>query len=160
MASSTGTSLGDVDSTEHTHSAASDDTAGTNQPQPNSSASPRPLKRASTTPILSATSSTASSPKPSREVSPVRPQLRPAISANSRTTRSRKNSQDFSPSRAPSTGPSNITTVPSAAAIRMHLSPPFFLLLVDSCNHLSGVKYRYQLPRQVANPNEHLCEQC
>ncbi|KAG7004434.1 vacuolar segregation subunit 7 [Physcia stellaris] len=122
MASSTGTSLGDVDSTEHTHSAASNDTAGTNQPQSNASASPRPLKRASTTPILSATSSTASSPKPSREVSPVRPQLRPAISANSRTTRSRKNSQDFSPSRAPSTGPSNITTVPSAAAIQRALS--------------------------------------
>ena len=98
------------------------DSAGTSNPQPAPSASPGPLIRASTTPILSAASSTTNSPKPSREASPIRPQLRPAVSANCRTTRSRKNSQDLSPNRAPSTAGSNITTVPSAAAIQRALS--------------------------------------
>ena len=80
------------------------------------------LKRASTTPDLSAASSTTSSAKPSREASPTRPQPKTAASANSRLTRSRKNSQDFSPSRGPSTAISHIPTIPSAAAIQRALS--------------------------------------
>lgn len=86
------------------------------------SAFPGSLQRASTTPDLSAASSTTNSPKSSREPSPVRPQPKTAISANSRLTRSRKNSQDFSPNRGPSTANSHIPTVPSAAAIQRALS--------------------------------------
>lgn len=88
-----------------------------------SSSSPRHLKRTSTTPIptphFSATPSATTSPKPSRETSPIRPPLKPANSATSKSSRSRKNSQDLSPNRAP--GPS-IPTVPSAAAIQRALS--------------------------------------
>lgn len=83
---------------------------------------PGSLQRASTTPDLSAASSTTSSPKSSRQPSPVRPQPKTAISANSRLTRSRKNSQDFSPNRGPSTANSHFSTVPSAAAIQRALS--------------------------------------
>lgn len=76
--------------------------------------------RAVTTPHFSADSSTATSPKPSREGSPVRPPLKPGASTGSRVTnRSRKNSQDLSPIRAQS---ANIPTVPSAAAIQRALS--------------------------------------
>lgn len=83
---------------------------------------PSSLKRASTTPDLSAASSTTTSPKTSREASPVRPQLKPTVSANSRLTRSRKNSTDFSPNRGPGSAGSHIPTVPSAAAIQRALS--------------------------------------
>ena len=118
MASPKDKPVGEVEPPEQSHSTTDHDSAGTNNAQQTPSASPAPLKRASTTPVLSA----ASSPKPSRETSPIRPQLKAAASANSRTTRSRKNSQEFSPSRAPSTAGSSITTVPSAAAIQRALS--------------------------------------
>ena len=118
MASPKERPVGEVESTEQSHSTTDPDSVGSNNSQQTPSASPGPLKRASTTPVLSA----ASSPKPSRESSPIRPQLKSAVSANSRTTRSRKNSQEFSPSRAPSTAGSSITTVPSAAAIQRALS--------------------------------------
>ena len=88
------------------------------QQQPSSSAPG--FIRATTTPQLSANSSVATSPKPSREGSPVRPPLKPGITTGSRATnRSRKNSQDLSPIRAPS---ASIPTVPSAAAIQRALS--------------------------------------
>lgn len=78
------------------------------------------LVRASTTPQLSANSSATTSPKPSREGSPVRPPLKPGAPIGSRVTNiPRKNSQDLSPIRAPS---ANIPTVPSAAAIQRALS--------------------------------------
>lgn len=92
---------------------------GTQDPQQQSSSAPS-LIRASTTPQLSANSSATTSPKPSREGSPVRPPLKPGASTGSRViNRSRKNSQDLSPIRAPS---ANIPTVPSAAAIQRALS--------------------------------------
>ncbi|KAF6238927.1 hypothetical protein HO173_002799 [Letharia columbiana] len=92
---------------------------GTQDSQQPSSSAPS-LIRASTTPQLSANSSATTSPKPSREGSPVRPPLKPGASTGSRlTTRSRKNSQDLSPIRGPS---ANIPTVPSAAAIQRALS--------------------------------------
>lgn len=88
-------------------------------PQQPSSSAPSFI-RASTTPQLSANSSAATSPKPSRESSPVRPPLKSGASTGSRVTdRSRKNSQDLSPIRAPN---ANIPTVPSAAAIQRALS--------------------------------------
>lgn len=91
----------------------------TEDPQQPSSSVPS-LIRSSTTPQLSANSSATTSPKPSREGSPVRPPLKPGASTGSRVTnRSRKNSQDFSPIRAQS---ANIPTVPSAAAIQRALS--------------------------------------
>ncbi|MCJ1255666.1 hypothetical protein MMC24_003483 [Lignoscripta atroalba] len=76
-----------------------------------------PLKRASTTPRTSNTSSSATSPKPSREPSPIRPPLKPGTSASSNLNRSRKNSQELSPHRTQS-----IPAVPSAAAIQRALS--------------------------------------
>ncbi|KAF6228401.1 hypothetical protein HO133_008131 [Letharia lupina] len=92
---------------------------GTQDSQQPSSSAPS-LIRASTTPQLSANSSATTSPKPSREGSPVRPPLKPGASTGSRlTNRSRKNSQDLSPIRGPS---ANIPTVPSAAAIQRALS--------------------------------------
>ncbi len=92
---------------------------GTQDSQQSSSSAPN-LIRTSTTPQLSAPSSTTTSPKPSREGSPVRPPLKPGASTGSRVaTRSRKNSQDLSPIRAPS---ASIPTVPSAAAIQRALS--------------------------------------
>lgn len=81
------------------------------------SSSPRLPQRASTFPILSSTSSTTTSPKPSREASPIRPPFKSGSGAASRGSRSRKNSQDLSPNRAPS-----FPTVPSAAAIQRALS--------------------------------------
>lgn len=88
------------------------------QHQPPSSAPS--FVRAVTTPHFSADSSTATSPRPSREGSPVRPPLKPGASTGSRVTNSsRKNSQDLSPIRAQS---ANIPTVPSAAAIQRALS--------------------------------------
>lgn len=101
---------------------ADNDSAGTSKPQNTSSASPGRLKRASTTPVLSAATSTTNSPKASRETSPTRPQLKPSISANPRTTRSRNNSQDLSPNRASSIATSILPTIPSAAAIQRALS--------------------------------------
>ena len=84
------------------------------------SASAPSLIRAATTPHFSADSSAATSPKASRETSPVRPPLKAGITTAARVTnRSRKNSQDLSPIRAPS---ANIPTVPSAAAIQRALS--------------------------------------
>ena len=78
------------------------------------------LIRATTTPHFSADSSATTSPKASREGSPVRPPLKASISTAGRVaSRSRKNSQDLSPIRAPS---ANIPTVPSAAAIQRALS--------------------------------------
>ena len=78
------------------------------------------LIRTTTTPHFSADSSATTSPKASREGSPVRPPLKAGISTAGRVTnRSRKNSQDLSPIRAPS---ANIPTVPSAAAIQRALS--------------------------------------
>ena len=84
-----------------------------------SSSSPRLLQRASTTPILSSTSSATPSPKPSRETSPIRHTFKSGSAAASRGSRSRKNSQDLSPNRAPA---SNIPAVPSAASIQRALS--------------------------------------
>lgn len=92
---------------------------GTQDPQQPSSSAPSAI-RPTNTPQLSANSSAATSPKPSREGSPVRPPLKPGASTGSRVTnRSRKNSQELSPIRAPS---ANIPTVPSAAAIQRALS--------------------------------------
>ncbi|KAL8849504.1 MAG: hypothetical protein Q9221_005511 [Calogaya cf. arnoldii] len=79
------------------------------------------LKRASTTSLVPHTSS-ANSPKPSRETSPVRPPLRSNISANSGNPRSRKNSTDLSPNRGPALPGPIVPAVPSAAAIQRALS--------------------------------------
>ena len=97
--------------------------AGQNDaPPPSSSTSHQPLRRASTTPLASASSSTVTSPKPSREPSPIRPPLKPGTVSASRVTRSRKNSQDLSPSRPSNPTGVSIPTVPSAAAIQRALS--------------------------------------
>ncbi len=101
--------------------AGKEDTQDQQQQLPSSAPS---LIHATTTPRFSAHSSAATSPKPSREGSPVRPPLKPGTgtgtSAGSRVAnQSRKNSQDLSPIRAPS---ANIPTVPSAAAIQRALS--------------------------------------
>jgi len=98
--------------------------SGTNDLNPPTS-SPATSKRSSTTPTvphLSASSSAANSPRPSREGSPTRPSLKSALTAGPRATRSRKNSQDSSPIRASSASGSNIPTVLSAAAIQRALS--------------------------------------
>ena len=79
------------------------------------------LKRASTTSGVPNTSS-ANSPKPSRETSPIRPPLRSGISANSSNPRSRKNSTDLSPNRGPALPGPIVPAVPSAAAIQRALS--------------------------------------
>ncbi|KAL6714729.1 SUMO1 sentrin specific peptidase 8 [Lecanora helva] len=108
----------DVDGTQVSGSG----TADNSKP---SSPSPATLKRSSTTPTvphLSAASSTANSPRPSREGSPTRPQLKASVTANAKATRSRKNSQDLSPIRAPSASSTSIPTVPSAASIQRALS--------------------------------------
>ncbi|KAL8786659.1 MAG: hypothetical protein Q9195_008113 [Heterodermia aff. obscurata] len=154
MASSKDKPVGEVEPAEQSHSTTDHDSVGTNNSQQTASASPRPLKRASTTPVLSA----ASSPKPSRESSPIRPQLKPAVSANSRTTRSRKNSQEFSPSRAPSTVGSNIPTVPSAAAIQRALSVAGTPQLLSSVSQdIKGDAPKVQRPGKglsgLAQPN-------
>ena len=87
-----------------------------------SSNSPPPLIRASTTPRLSNPPSTIHSPRLSREASPTRPPLKPGISEGSKGLRSRKNSTDLSPTRPPGAGTSHIPTIPSAAAIQRALS--------------------------------------
>ncbi|KAL8760262.1 MAG: hypothetical protein Q9199_000161 [Rusavskia elegans] len=79
------------------------------------------LKRASTTSVVPNTSS-ANSPKPSRETSPVRPPLRSGVSANSGNPPSRKNSTDLSPNRGPALPGPIVPAVPSAAAIQRALS--------------------------------------
>ncbi|KAI4289037.1 MAG: hypothetical protein L6R35_001698 [Caloplaca aegaea] len=89
-------------------------------PQQSSSA-PRIIKRAST-PSLVPTTSSASSPKASRETSPVRPPLRSGVSASSANPRSRKNSTDLSPNRGPVLPGPIVPAVPSAAAIQRALS--------------------------------------
>ncbi|KAL8962764.1 MAG: hypothetical protein Q9193_000883 [Seirophora villosa] len=86
-----------------------------------SSSAPRIIKRASTT-SLPPTTSSANSPKASRETSPVRPPLRSGVSANSANPRSRKNSTDLSPSRGPVLPGPIVPAVPSAAAIQRALS--------------------------------------
>lgn len=108
--------------------------------QLSSSSTPR-LIRATTTPHFSADSSAATSPKPSREGSPVRPPLKPGISTGARVpNRSRKNSQDSSPIRAPS---ANIPTVPSAAAIQRALSATG----IPHLQHTSGADSTVDAPR-------------
>lgn len=154
MASPKQKPVGEVEPTVQSHSTTENDSVGTSNSQQNPSASPGPSKRASTTPVLSA----ASSPKPSRESSPIRPQLRPAVSANSRTTRSRKNSQEFSPSRAPSTAGSSIPTVPSAAAIQRALSVAGTPQLLSSVSQdIKGDASKAQRPGKglsgLAQPN-------
>ncbi|KAL8754697.1 MAG: hypothetical protein Q9184_005030, partial [Pyrenodesmia sp. 2 TL-2023] len=86
-----------------------------------SSATPRIIKRASTTSLVS-TISSANSPKASRETSPVRPPLRSGVSANSSHPRSRQNSTDLSPNRGPHLPGPIVPAVPSAAAIQRALS--------------------------------------
>ena len=98
--------------------------SGTTDNHPSTS-SPAASKRSSTTPKvphLSAASSTANSPRPSREGSPTRQSYKPSLTTASQATRSRKNSQDLSPIRAPSASGASVPTVPSAAAIQRALS--------------------------------------
>ena len=84
---------------------------------------PQTFKRASTTPVLSTTTSATSSLNPSREGSPIRPQPKQTFPLGPRSaTRSRKNSQELSPIRGPAVAGSTIPTVPSAAAIQRALS--------------------------------------
>lgn len=117
---------------------------GTQDPQQTSSSAPS-LIRSSATPQLSANSSATTSPKPSREGSPVRPPLRPIATTGSRVTnRSRKNSQDLSPIRTPSV---NIPTVPSAAAIQRALSATRAPHLPPS----AAADFAVDAPRQRAN---------
>ena len=101
------------------HAKRADTTFTTRSDSLQSLPSPRLLQRASTIPLLSSASSTTTSPKPSREASPVRPLLRSGSAAVSRGARSRKNSQELSPNRALG---SNIPAVPSAAAIQRAFS--------------------------------------
>lgn len=82
----------------------------------------QPLKRASTTPLPSTSSSAPTSPNPSRDTSPIRPPLKPGTVSTSRPSRSRKNSQELSPHRAPGTSGITLPTAPSAAAIQRALS--------------------------------------
>ncbi|KAL8690859.1 MAG: hypothetical protein Q9218_003790 [Villophora microphyllina] len=91
--------------------------SGTSTPQ-HPPSTPRILKRAATTSPLPSTSS----PKASRETSPVRPPLRSGVSANSSNPRSRKNSTDLSPNRGPALPGPIVPAVPSAAAIQRALS--------------------------------------
>ncbi|KAI4149511.1 MAG: hypothetical protein L6R39_002489 [Caloplaca ligustica] len=78
------------------------------------------IKRSSTTSLVP--TSSANSPKASRETSPVRPLLRSGVSANSGNPRSRKNSTDLSPNRGPVLPGPFVPAVPSAAAIQRALS--------------------------------------
>ena len=80
------------------------------------------LKRASTTPLPPAPSSTVTSPQPSRETSPIRPPVKPGIPSGSRLSRSRKSSKDLSPHRTPNVSGFTTAGVPSAAAIQRALS--------------------------------------
>ena len=83
---------------------------------------PHSLKRLATTPIHSMSPSAPTSPRSSREVSPVRGPFKSVIPVASRLSRSRKNSQDLSPHRHPTVLNPSIPTVPSAAAIQRALS--------------------------------------
>lgn len=111
---------------------ASSSSSKPNSYQSVSSTLPRPLHRSSTTPLFSCSSSTTTSPKPSREPSPIRPSLRSSTFAVPRGPRSRKNSQELSPNR-PQTS-SIIPAVPSAAAIQRALSAAGTPLLQPSSN--------------------------
>jgi len=123
MVSSERDPVKDSTSAKAEHKDSSQDIHHDNEGQLNrTSTLPSSLQRASTTPDLSAASSTANSPKSSREPSPVRPQFKTAASANSRLTRSRKNSHEPSPNRGSTTNNPHIPTVPSAAAIQRALS--------------------------------------
>ncbi|KAL8697458.1 MAG: hypothetical protein Q9224_002299, partial [Gallowayella concinna] len=95
-------------------------TATTSTPQ-QPATTPRILKRASTASIVPNTSS-HTSPKASRETSPIRPPLRSCVSANSSNPSSRKNSTDLSPNRGPVLPGPIVPAVPSAAAIQRALS--------------------------------------
>ena len=87
------------------------------------SPSPPPLlKRLATTPTHSMSPSAPTSPRSSREVSPVRAPFKSVIPVASRLSRSRRNSQDLSPHRHPNPLNPSIPTVPSAAAIQRALS--------------------------------------
>ena len=83
--------------------------------------SPRPLRRATTTPtpVISRPASSKNSP---REVSPIRLAHAAGVATELWNTRSRKNSQDLSPNRAPIASGPNIPTIPSAAAIQRALA--------------------------------------
>ncbi|KAL9593853.1 MAG: hypothetical protein Q9179_005665, partial [Wetmoreana sp. 5 TL-2023] len=98
-----------------------DDGSSSGTTTPHHPSSTRTLKRANTTSPLSNASS-ASSPKASRETSPIRPPLRSGVSANSGHPRSRKNSTDLSPNRGPALPGPIVPAVPSAAAIQRALS--------------------------------------
>ena len=97
------------------------DSGMTASDQPSSSS--QPYKRALNTPLVSTTTSSPTSPKPSREGSPIRPQYKQTIPVGTRSaTRSRKNSQDLSSAPGPGVAGSSIPTVPSAAAVQRALS--------------------------------------
>ena len=146
-----GSSRAEVEN-KHSSQDSHNDNEGEPQDSRQTSTLPGPLKRASTTPDLSAASSTTTSPKHSREASPIRPQLKPAASANSRTTRSRKNSQDFSPNRGPGIASSHFPTVPSAAAIQRALSVAGTPQLQPSGNQDSkGEAHKLQRPGKAPN---------
>ncbi|SLM41117.1 Vacuolar segregation subunit 7 [Lasallia pustulata] len=127
--------------------------AGVPDPQRSSSStSLRPLKRASTTPLTSTTASTATSPQPSRETSPIRPPLKPGTMSSARVTRSRKNSQDMSPSRAQSISAHIMSTVPSAAAVQRAISAAGTPQLQSPTNvDLSSETPRPQKPIKAQN---------
>ena len=136
--------MGNMDQGQSNHSAHNGGDSKDSLPAP---PFPSSLKRASTTPDLSAASSTTTSPKTSREPSPVRLQLKSAVSANSRMARSRKNSTDFSPNRGPGTAGSHIPTVPSAAAIQRALSVAGIPQLQSSVNQdIKGDPQKVQKP--------------
>ncbi|MCJ1399243.1 hypothetical protein MMC11_002445 [Xylographa trunciseda] len=82
----------------------------------------QPLQRASTTPLPPPTSSATTSPRSSRDPSPVRPPFKPGVSSAAKLARSRKNSQDLSPHRASNASGPGVPSVPSAAAIQRALS--------------------------------------
>ncbi|MCJ1393665.1 hypothetical protein MMC18_006541 [Xylographa bjoerkii] len=87
-----------------------------------SSSPSHPLQRASTTPLPPPTLSATTSPRTSRDPSPIRPPLKPGLSNAATLARSRKNSQDSSPHRASNASGPAAPGVPSAAAIQRALS--------------------------------------
>lgn len=88
-----------------------------------SASSPKNHRRALTQPLRSGISSANTSPKASREGSPIRPSFKSSVSMGTRSAgRSRKNSQDLSPVRGHSASAASFPTVPSAAAIQRALS--------------------------------------
>ncbi|KAL8721296.1 MAG: hypothetical protein Q9225_002000 [Loekoesia sp. 1 TL-2023] len=112
---------GEVAEDGHARGKANDGPASEASTPQHSSSTPPILKRASTTSLVHNTSS-HTSPKASRETSPVRPPLRSGVSANSGNPRSRKNSTDLSPNRGPALPGPIVPAVPSAAAIQRALS--------------------------------------